>query len=296
MTSLRFAKGHGTGNDFVLIADPEGAHTLTGEVVAELCDRRFGVGGDGLIRAVRSEHLSEGAAVIADAPDAEWFMDYWNADGTTAEMCGNGVRVFLHFLVTEGLVDLSPGQMLRIGTRAGVREVTATVEGYAVNLGGWRPSAERLVTPMGETVPRPALGIDVGNPHLVAALADQDELDRLNLAEAPEVNPAPPNGANIEFVVPADPFVANGTARIHMRVHERGVGETLSCGTGAAAAALAFRHWGGEELPDRWIVEVPGGSLGVRMEPGTDPVSGSAVETVVLSGPATIVYRGELAL
>src|ERR1044071_1177697 len=137
LSGLRFSKGHGTGNDFVLVADPEGVHAISPEQVAQLCDRHRGIGGDGLIRAVPSRLLDEGRQILAENPDAEWFMDYRNGDGSLSEMCGNGVRVFVHFLLAEGLVELGPGQTLTIGTRGGVKKVVRTVDGYAVDMGPW---------------------------------------------------------------------------------------------------------------------------------------------------------------
>ncbi|PII87182.1 diaminopimelate epimerase [Leucobacter sp. OLJS4] len=290
MTTLAFTKGHGTGNDFVLFTDPEGASPLTPEQIVAICDRRFGIGADGVIRAVRSRAIPEGAAILAEEPEAEWFMDYWNADGTPAEMCGNGIRVYAHYLIAEGLVAPERRDTLPIGTRAGVKDVLAGVSGYTVDLGRWRLAPERLVAASGLDVARPGLGIDLGNPHVVVALANGEELDGLDLAKIPALDPLPESGANVEFVVPEDPLLKNGVAHIRMRVHERGVGETLSCGTGTAAAALAFRHWGGEGMPNHWSVEVPGGRLAVRMFPTEEG------EHVSLSGPAELVYRGEVDL
>lgn len=290
MTSLAFAKGHGTGNDFVLFTDPDGEIELTPEQIAFLCDRHFGIGADGVIRAVRSRAIPEGERILEVEPDAEWFMDYWNSDGTAAEMCGNGIRVFAHYLIEEGLVSPERRDTLPIGTRAGVKDVLAGVSGYTVDLGRWRLGEEALVAVRGLNVPRPGLGIDLGNPHVVTVLADDAKLDGLDLSEAPVLEPAPDAGANVEFVVPEDPLLKDGVARIRMRVHERGSGETLSCGTGTAAAALAFRHWGGEEMPNSWSVEVPGGRLGVRMFPTEEG------EHVSLSGPAELVYRGTITL
>ncbi|KAM9863962.1 diaminopimelate epimerase [Leucobacter sp. BZR 635] len=290
MTTLTFTKGHGTGNDFVLITDPDGALDLTPERVRFLCDRRFGVGADGVIRAVRSNAIAEGAAILAEEPDAVWFMDYRNADGSVAEMCGNGIRVFAHYLITEGLVAPERSDTLPLGTRAGVRDVLVGAAGYTVDLGRWRLGKERLVAAAGLEVARPGLGIEVGNPHVVTVLADEAELDGLQLETAPSFEPEPEAGANAEFVVPADPFLKNGVAHIRMRVFERGVGETQSCGTGAAAAALAFRHWGGDQMPNSWSVTVPGGRLGVRM------FATEEGEHVSLSGPAELVYRGEIEL
>lgn len=288
---LRFTKGHGTGNDFVLVSDPEGARELPPAQRAALADRRFGVGADGVIRAVRSESIPEGRALLESAPDAEWFMDYSNADGSVAEMCGNGIRVFVQYLLSEGLVAQAPGQSIAIGTRAGVIDVHRLADGFAADLGRWRlDGGEPLVRARGLAVARPGLGISVGNPHVVVALASDDELDALDLGAAPVLDPPPPAGANIEFVVPADPLVADGIGRIRMRVHERGSGETLSCGTGAVAAALAVRYWAGESAPNEWRVTVPGGVLGVRMFAAEDG------EHVALSGPAELVFEGEIAL
>ncbi|XPP26306.1 MAG: diaminopimelate epimerase [Leucobacter sp.] len=290
MTTLAFTKGHGTGNDFVLFTDPDGEIELSPEQIRYICDRHRGIGADGIIRAVRSRAIPEGAAALAEEPEAEWFMDYWNADGTAAEMCGNGIRVYAHYLITEGLVAPERRDTLPIGTRAGVKDVLAGVSGYTVDLGRWRIAGEHLVAARGLHVPRPGLGIDLGNPHVVTALADDAKLAGLDLHHAPELEPAPEHGANVEFVVPEEPLLKEGVARIRMRVHERGSGETLSCGTGVAAAALAFRHWGGEGMPNSWSVEVPGGRLAVRMFPTEEG------EHVSLSGPATLVYRGTLEL
>lgn len=290
MTALDFTKGHGTGNDFVLFTDPDGQIELTPERIRFLCDRHFGIGADGVIRAVRSRAIPEGAASLAEEPEAEWFMDYWNADGTPAEMCGNGIRVYAHYLIAEGLVAPERRDTLPIGTRAGVKDVLAGVSGYTVDLGRWRLADERLVLARGLQVPRPGLGLDLGNPHVVAALADEETLEALELTDAPELDPVPESGANVEFVVPEDPLVKDGVAHIRMRVHERGSGETLSCGTGVAAAALAFRHWGGDGMPNSWSVEVPGGRLGVRM------FATEEGEHVSLSGPAELVYRGTITL
>ncbi|WP_292790845.1 MULTISPECIES: diaminopimelate epimerase [unclassified Microbacterium] len=288
---VAFTKGHGTGNDFIIIADPDGGLELTAEQVAVLCDRHFGIGADGVLRVVRSSAIPEGAAALAEEPDAEWFMDYRNADGSVAEMCGNGIRVFAHYLVRSGLAAIEPGSTLPIGTRAGIRDVTRSVSGYQVDLGAWKLSGDDpLVRADGLTVTRPGLGIDVGNPHVVVALASDAELGLLELTRTPELEPAPPAGANVEFVVPGEPLVRDGIGHVRMRVFERGVGETLSCGTGVAATALAVRYWAGAQAPDNWQVEVPGGTLGVRMFPAEDG------EHVALSGSAQLVYQGEVDL
>ena len=289
MTTLRFTKGHGTGNDFVLFSDPEGELDLSSAQRAALADRRFGVGADGVIRAVRSASIREGQALVAEVPEAEWFMDYTNADGSVSEMCGNGIRVFARYLIDQKLVDLPAGHSMAIATRAGVIDVHRLADGFAADLGRWRlDGGEPLVRAQALPVARPGLGINVGNPHVVVALASDEELDALDLSIAPTLDSVAPAGANVEFVVPADPLVVDGTGRIRMRVHERGSGETLSCGTGAVAAALAVRYWAGESAPSEWRVTVPGGVLGVRMFATEDG------EHVALSGPAELVFDGEI--
>lgn len=291
MATLHFTKGHGTGNDFVLYSDPDGALPLSAPQIAAICDRHFGVGADGVIRAIRSARLEEGADALAEDEAAAWFMDYYNADGSKAEMCGNGIRVFARYLLDSGLAVLSDGDTLPIGTRSGVRDVQRSRTGFQVDLGRWRlDGGEPLVRAKELPVARPGLGIDLGNPHIVVALADESELEAADLTYIPHVDPAPEDGANIEFVVPHDPLVIDGVGRIRMRVHERGSGETLSCGTGAAASALAVRYWAGADAPDQWRVDVPGGTVGVRMFPAEDG------EHVALSGPADLVYTGALEL
>ena len=289
--TLPFTKGHGTGNDFVLYADPDGNSPLTAEQITAICDRHFGVGADGVIRAVRSANLDAGAAALDEDENAEWFMDYHNADGSIAEMCGNGIRVFVRYLIDQGLVQLESGDTLAIGTRAGVRDVQRSTNGFQVDLGRWAlDGGEPLVRAKELKVARPGLGINVGNPHVVVALADETELASADLSYVPRIEPEPIEGANVEFVVPHDPLITDGVGRITMRVHERGSGETLSCGTGVAAAALATRHWAGSTAPNQWRVDVPGGTLGVRMFATQDG------EHVGLSGPAELVYTGTLEL
>jgi len=285
---IAFTKSQATGNDFVIVADPDGERDLAPADVAALCDRRFGVGGDGLIRVVRSKHLPEGRILLEDDPAAEWFMDYRNGDGSIAEMCGNGVRAFARYLTERGLVDLAPGETLTIGTRAGLRDIQRTgTGGFQVDMGGWRlVDGEPLVSANGLHVARPGLGIDVGNPHVVVALQSAAELESLDLAKPPVIEPAPELGANVEFVVPGEPLVKDGVGRIRMRVYERGVGETLSCGTGAVASALAVRAWAGAGAPDQWRVEVPGGVVSVRMFPA------ESGERTALAGPAELVFDG----
>jgi diaminopimelate epimerase len=291
-TRLAVTKGHGTGNDFVLFADPDGEYDVNAEQVRALTNRHTGIGGDGILRAARTATSSEVAHLLEQEPGATWFMDYRNADGSKAEMCGNGIRVFADFLVSTGLATLTPGETLPIATRSGIRDVTVSASGhYQVDLGRWALSGDDpLVHVPGLDVPRPSLGITVPNPHAVVILADSDELESLDLSRVPAMKPEPPEGANVEFVVPHDPLVDDGVGRIRMRVFERGVGETLSCGTGAVAAALAARHFAGQGAPHYWRVEVPGGSLAVRMFPTEEG------EHASLSGPSQLVFHTEVAV
>src|SRR6478735_10695944 len=181
--TVAFTKGHGTGNDFVVIPDPHGELELTDDQVAVLCDRRFGIGADGILRVVRSMAIAEGAD--AASAGAEWFMDYRNADGSKAEMCGNGIRVFARYLAETGWASLEDAP-LAIGTRAGIKTVTRSDLGFEVDLGPWRvDESDVLVRARGGGAPRPGLGIDVGNPHVVVALPDTDELESLDLTAVP---------------------------------------------------------------------------------------------------------------
>jgi diaminopimelate epimerase len=277
-----FTKGHGTENDFVLVPDLEGVLDLRPSQVAALADRRAGIGGDGVIRVVPTSAAEE-AEVRAQAGEAAWFMDYRNADGSVAEMCGNGTRVFAAYLRREGL---ETADSFAIATRAGVKRVRVEPGGlFAVNLGPWRlvdpadagdDGIDALVHVDGHE-PLSAVSLDLGNPHTVVALPETIDLASLDLTRAPVVNPVPPHGTNVEFVRP------EGPGHISMRVHERGVGETRSCGTGACAAALATRFWAGEGAPDTWTVDVPGGRLRVTALPGQE---------VELAGPAALVADG----
>lgn len=299
LTGLTFSKMHATGNDFVVFDDAAGERAVGPEQVRALCDRHLGVGADGVIRAVRSEHVPEGRELLAADPEAVWFMDYHNADGSVAEMCGNGVRAYAHFLLSQGLTQI-PAQGLRVGTRAGVKVVRRSGDGYSVDMGPWafihpeRALADAMdssVTTRGESVPRPSLSVTMGNPHTVVALPELAELAALDLGAQPLVEPRPADGVNIEYVVPAEPLVQDRVAAISMRVHERGVGETLSCGTGICAAVVATRHWAGGagDAAQAWAVSVPGGVCGVRFETGPD-----GAEHLILSGPAVRVAGGVL--
>lgn len=303
---LAFAKGHGTQNDFVLLDDRDDELDLTPALVRALSDRRAGIGGDGVIRVVRSSHVPEGRAVLRHEPTAVWFMDYRNADGSVAQMCGNGVRVFAAFLEEQGLATIDARTPeLTIGTRAGARRVRKEDSGwFVVDMGAWSfPGGDDAIAEgfdaevlaygceaPGTEVVRPALSVDLGNPHTVLALPTLTDLERADLLRAPDVVPVPPEGTNVELVVPlGEEEGPDGrtVGRLRMRVHERGVGETLSCGTGACAAALAVRAWAGPAAPDEWLVDVPGGTVRVTMREDGH---------VELAGPAVVVARGRVSL
>jgi diaminopimelate epimerase len=281
--TLAFTKGHGTENDFVLLFDEAGSLELSPALVRALCDRRAGIGADGVLRAVRAGLIPDGA----EFPPDSWFMDYRNADGTTAEMCGNGARVFAAFLEREAGEDFGEG--VEVATRAGVRVVTALGGGrYSVGMGRWtipgQGKADATVSIAG-IEDRPGVTVNVGNPHTVVAVEYPRELEAADLSVAPRVTPIPPEGTNVELVA-SDASVEGGRGSLRMRVHERGVGETRSCGTGACAAVVAARAWEGPGAPAEWDVGVPGGQLAVRI----------VGDEAILEGSAVLVADGLLSL
>lgn len=266
---MRFAKGHGTENTFIVIPDPDGAARLSSALVATLCDPRRGLGADGVLRVVRSKAVPEAADL---AGEAEWFMDYRNADGSAAEMCGNGLRVYARYLVDSGL---APAGELSVATRDGVRNVELGSSGdVTVEIGRPEVLGAGRATVAGRSYD--GLRLRVGPPHLACVV--NEPIADIDLATPPKLDPAEfPDGANVELVRTL------GEDRVEMRVHERGVGETRACGTGAVAAAVAAAHSSGN--PGRtWTISVPGGRLEVTL----------AAETSRLTGPAVLVAEGEL--
>ena len=275
---MNWVKGHGTENDFVLLHDPDGTEfsDLDAATVRALCDRRRGVGADGVLRVVRTDAVPDGAAYV---DDADWFMDFRNADGSTGEMCGNGVRVFAHYLAELGLVSRTGS--VPIATRAGLRPVRFEADGQlTVDMGvpGFPGPDGIKVTASGRSWP--AVSVDMGNPHAVAWVDTLD--DPGALVEQPVWDPpsAFPVGVNIEFAV------RRGPQHVALRVHERGVGETRSCGTGACAvAAVAASLDSVGEMAEAYQVDVPGGSLTITFLPNGH---------VEMTGPAVLTLRGEL--
>ncbi|MFF3492355.1 diaminopimelate epimerase [Streptomyces sp. NPDC002795] len=273
-----FLKGHGTENDFVIIPDPENAIALSPTAVAALCDRRAGIGGDGVLHVVRTVAHPE-ARHMAD--EAEWFMDYRNGDGSVAEMCGNGVRVFARYLQHAGHVGEGD---LAVATRGGVKAVHIDKEGLITVGMGRATLPEGDVTVSVDERTWPATNVNMGNPHAVAFVADLAHAGALY--DPPPFAPANtyPEGVNVEFVVD------RGPQHVAMRVHERGSGETRSCGTGACAVAVAAARRDGLDpavtgSPVTYEIDLPGGRLTI-----TERADGE----IEMTGPAVIVAEGRL--
>jgi diaminopimelate epimerase len=280
---VMFAKGHGTQNDFVLLPDPDGLLSLTPAAVAALCDRRRGLGADGVLRVTRAE-AALAAGVFDRLPEGvsagDWYMDYRNADGSIAQMCGNGVRVFAHYLRASGLESRDE---FVVGSLAGPRPVV---------LHQWDDTTADVTVEMGKTNqlgtgeaivggrPFAGLAIDVGNPHLACVDPDLtlDELAALDVAAPVSFDRAQfPDGVNVEVLT-----APHGGA-VSMRVHERGVGETRSCGTGTVAAAVAALAFDGATTGTLRVC-IPGGEVTVAVTEASS----------FLRGPSVLVARGEL--
>lgn len=276
--TIRWHKGHGTQNDFVVLPDPDGRTyaDLSADLVRLLCDRRRGIGADGLLRVVRT---SAEPAAEAFQDRAEWFMDFRNADGSVGEMCGNGVRVFARYLADAGLVGSDTE--LPVATRGGLKRVTYHEDGQlTVDMGPVSfPVADEVTVALGDRA-RSATAVDVSNPHAVAFVADLDELGPALTDLSWTPREAFPNGVNAEFVV------RRGPGQLALRVLERGVGETWSCGTGACAAAATAARLDGVDRPATYRVDVPGGTLWVTL--GSDGVAW-------LTGPAEVRLSGQFA-
>ncbi len=278
--TIRWVKGHGTENDFVLVHDPDGTAyaDLDACMVRALCHRRAGVGADGVLRVVRTAAIDDGQPY---ADEAEWFMDFRNADGSVGEMCGNGVRVFAHFLVASAVAE--PGtELLPVATRAGVKPVRFESDGrLTVGMGSATfPGTGAVKVSAGDHT-WPAVAVDMGNPHAVAFVEDLAAPGALLAPPTWTPDEAFPVGVNIEFAV------RRGDRHLAMRVHERGVGETRSCGTGACAVAATAAREDHDDVPATYRVDVPGGTLSIGFR--TDG-------QLELTGPAVLTARGEIDL
>lgn len=290
-------KTHATGNDFVVYLDADGVYEPTADEVRFLCDRHFGIGGDGLIRLAHPRAVSDlNDAQLADcaAGDADWFMDYRNADGSLAEMCGNGTRAITLFAQRQGIADQPGGEPFRLGTRAGVKVLTSLgnvpalgKDVFQVEMGAWKRGDldGYEVTIPGTAGSARGTFVDMGNPHVVAVLEDAfaslPNVEDLDLTVKPVVSPEIPTDQNVEFVRIDEQSEGDDAGEATMRVNERGCGETLSCGTGLCATAVTLRAKTGI---DHWTITVRGGTLRVDVT-DTD---------VRLTGSATIVGKIEL--
>jgi diaminopimelate epimerase len=254
--------GHGTHNDFVLVFDPENKILITPEQINKICDRKVGIGSDGFIKIIKV--------------DGAWFMDYSNSDGSVAEMCGNGIRVMARYLTDRGY---QASGIYAINTRDGRKFLSVPDEGdISVNMGKvTQINGEVSVIQNSKTFV--GLNIDVGNPHAVVFTDDLETVGDLKKSPAVLPEDAYPDGVNIEFVE----IVDNG--EIKMRVFERGVGETQSCGTGTCAVALAATIKSKKTLPIKWVINPPGGRLVVEIDGHSN---------ATLTGPAVLVKDVEL--
>lgn len=282
-------KTHATGNDFVVYADPEGRFEPTADEVRHLDDRHFGIGGDGVIRLAHPEDVSDlTAEQIAECREdgAEWFMDYRNADGSLAQMCGNGTRAITLFAYDRGYAK---GDAFHLGTRAGVKVLTplGSVEGlgrnvFRVDMGAWKRGEVDAfeVTIPGTAGSARGTYVDMGNSHVVAVIEDGKAtlpaVEDLDLVTKPVVSPVLESDQNVEFVRIDTRDADHNLGTATMRVNERGCGETLSCGTGLCATAVTLRAKTGI---DHWTIAVRGGVLRIDVS-DTD---------VKLTGDATLV-------
>lgn len=274
---MDFSKYHGLGNDFVMIADPQDGLELTPEWVQEVCDRRFGVGADGVIR------------VAPGTDGAEFFMDYVNSDGSVGEMCGNGIRCLAVFAREKGLTDNSE---IKVMTRAGLKVVEVLEDGRVrVDMGPpifapdqvpvrWEGAdALHAKIELDDDVIEAAC-VSMGNPHAVVFVDDPSGPVR-TLGPVMSTHDSFPNGTNVEFIH------VDAPDHVTMRVWERGSGETLACGTGACAVAVVARLLG--DADEVMTVAVAGGDLEIEWRGSLDEEA-----SVFMTGPVTKVYDGQL--
>jgi diaminopimelate epimerase len=294
MTILRFTKAHSAGNDFVIIDDPDDELTITPELARRVCDRRHGLGADGIIRAVP---LKRSDSPAAETEHPLWFMDHVNSDGTAAKMCGNGLVAYTAYLEKTCRVSMDRNAPVSVMTRAGLRHVKRTANGLVADLGQWHVVTPESLENLGGDVWVSIAGIssclrgiriDVGVPHTVVRAPSRETLFGVDFTEAPIIAPVQAGGSNVEIVFVDEMREDRGS--LTARVHERGIGETDACGTGAVACSIAARIWGSGRKIDRWEVSMPGGDLHVDLS-GTSALRGSSVQYV---GAPAIVAEGVL--
>ena len=316
LTGRELIKGHAAARDFLMLIDPDCQFPLSAGAIAAACDRRTGIGADGLVRVARTKSLP-GAERFAEAvPEAEWFMDHYNADGSVAEELGDAARLFAQVLLAESLAEIPEGASVTIGTRAGARAVTRTGDLWTVDMGtallparpeddgepggsDWQGWDTSVLIP---GIDGPRAGLSVTMPamrcaHTAVALVDEAELDAAILVrpdgpgEPVRYEPAPEPGSGLELIVAlgeeTDPGSGEAVGVARLRLLTSGMGEAPSCGEGCCAAAVALHEWDGPGAPQSYRMLVPGGEIGVHV--GARPASDDVA--VLLTGPAQITGR-----
>ena len=282
-------KAQATGNDFLMFADDHGAYDPQPKEIAHVCNRHFGIGADGVIRVTHPEYVADLTDAQREAlakAHVDWFMDYRNADGTLAQMCGNGARATALFIQAMHLAVVADGQPLRLGTRAGVKTLTPLADGpdlgtqlFRVDMGPWSVGEEDAYTVTVDSSIGAGKGtfVDMGNPHVVTVVEDVftslPVLDNINLSVQPVVEPGIDEGQNVEFVRIDEIDAATDIGEATMRVYERGCGETMSCGTGLCATAIVLRA---KTDISHWHIKVKGGTLRVDVTDDNVMLTGSA--------------------
>ena len=285
-------KAQATGNDFLMFADDHGAYDPQPKEIAHVCNRHFGIGADGVIRVTHPEYVADLTDAQREAlakAHVDWFMDYRNADGTLAQMCGNGARATALFIQAMHLAVVADGQPLRLGTRAGVKTLTPLADGpdlgtqlFRVDMGPWSVGEEDAYTVTVDSSIGAGKGtfVDMGNPHVVTVVEDAYStlpvLGELDLTRAPQVSPELPNGQNVEFARIDNLDTERDLGDASMRVYERGCGETMACGTGLCATAIVLRA---KTQIDHWRIRIPGGIVRVDVTDDSVMLTGAAALT-----------------
>lgn len=290
MVQLQFSKAQASGNDYLVIIDPDNEQALTADQIRQLLDRHTGVGATGIIRAVHTHRVADAVSMLNDEPDAQWYLDVYDNTAQRIPMCGDAIRIMVHTLIEQQRISPERRDTVPVATPVGIRDVLVGAGSMAVDLGRWRLGEEYLVNGAGLHISRPGLALRINEQHVVVALSDDAKLEGLELSRPAEIAPVPDEATCYEFVVPEEPFISDGVARIRMRVQNALGVEQVANGNAAAAAALAFRHWGGSEMPNSWSVVTPTHKVSVRMYATEEG------EHVSLSGPVHTVFQGTIDL